>query len=65
MDGYDNYIIINLITYCMKYAIYLFIGFPYTSHFFQLFSVNVFASLKYTLIEEINAIFKHNFKYIA
>ena len=65
MDNYSSHMIINFIAYCMKHVIYLFILFLHTLHFFQLFNVNVFVLLKYVLIEEINAIFKHNFRHIS
>ena len=65
MNNYNNYIIVNSIAYCMKHVINLFILFLHTLHFFQLFDVNTFASLKHALIEKINVISKYNFKHIS
>ena len=65
MDGHNSHMIVNFIAYCMKHVINLFILFPHTLHFFQPFNVSMFVSLKYILIEKINAIFKHRFEYIS
>ena len=61
MNGHNCYIIVNSIAYCMKHAINLFILFLHTLHFFQLFSINVFAPLKHVLIGKIKIVFKHDF----
>ena len=55
---------VNFIAYCIKHAINLFILFPRISHLLQPLDVNVFAPLKYTLIEKINAVFEPNFGHI-
>ena len=57
MNGYNSYIIINFITFCIKYLINLFILFLHILHLFQLFDVNMFMLLKHTLIEKVDAIF--------
>ena len=65
MDSHNSHITVNFITYCMKHIIDLFILLLHTSHFLQLFNVNIFVLLKYVLIEEIDAISKHNFEHIS
>ena len=57
MDGYNSHMTTNFIAFCIKYLIDLFILLPHILHLFQLFNVNVFALLKYTLIEKIDAVF--------
>ena len=48
----------------MEYLINLFILLPYILYLFQPFNINIFAPLKHTLIEEIDAIFQFNFNCI-
>ena len=47
----------NFIAFCMEYLIDLFILFPHILHLFQPLNVSVFALLKCTLVEEIDAVF--------
>ena len=65
MDGYNSYMIVNFIVFCMKYLIVLFILFLFISLLFQLFDVGVFAPLKYVLVEEIDIIINFNFNCIS
>ena len=57
MDGYNSYMIIDFIAFCIKHLIDLFILFLHILHLFQPFDVDVFALLKCTLVEKIDAIF--------
>ena len=57
MDSHSSHMTANFIAFYMEYLINLFILFPYILHLFQLFDVNIFASLKHTLAEKTDAIF--------
>ena len=65
MDGHNNFMIVNLIVYCMKHVIDLFILFLHTSYLLQPFNVGVFVPLKCALIEKTNAVFRYDFGHIS
>ena len=60
MNGYNSYMTVNFIAFCMKYLIDLFILFLHILHLFQPLDVNIFAPLKCILVKKIDTIFRFN-----
>ena len=56
INSYSSHITANVIAFYMQNIINLFIMPPHCLHLFQFLNVNVFASLKYILNKETNAI---------